>query len=157
MNLIASGNFTFDEAVSLPGNFGVTTPGGTTITVAAPLTVTGSNRLALDSGGAIAVNAPITVAGAGNVTLDYNTASPQNLLFAQGAGVNYGATNQGGTLAINGQPYALLYTMGDVQGMSVAGNYALATPLNAGGTTYSDALVAPGDLLDFQGVFEGPR
>ncbi len=59
VNLLASGNFTFDAAVSLPGNFGVSTPSGT-ITVADPLTVAGSNSLVLESGGAIAVNAPIT-------------------------------------------------------------------------------------------------
>ncbi len=62
--LATSGNFTFDESASLPGNFAVITPSGTTITVADPLTVTGSNSLVLESGGAIAVNAPITVAGA---------------------------------------------------------------------------------------------
>ncbi len=154
--LATSGNFTFDKSVSLPGNFGVITPSGTQITVAVPLTVTGLNTLALDSGGTTVINAPITVAGAGNVTLDYDAASPQNLTFAQGADINYGATNNGGTLAVNGQPYTLLYTASDVRGMSLTGHSALATPLDAGGTTYSDALIAPGTgSTQFTGTFEG--
>ncbi len=140
------------------GTTGNTAAGNGDILINAPLAWSSSSTLTLEAYNAINVNAPITISGAGGLVLDYNTSSPQNLLFAQGAGVNYGATNQGGTLAINGQPYTLIYSMGDVQGTSLTGNYALATSLNAGGTTYSDALVAPGGgslSTEFTGTFEG--
>ncbi len=130
------------------GTTGNTAAGNGDILINAPLAWSSSSTLTLDAYNAINVNAPITIGGAGGLVLDYNTSSPQNLLFAQGAGVNYGATNQGGTLAINGQPYALLYTMSALP--AVTGNSALATSLDASGTTYSAAVINQGS-----GVFEG--
>ena len=54
--------------------------------------------------------------------------------------INYGSTNNGGTLTINGTAYTLLYSMSDVQGINssnatLSGNYALATSLDASSVT----------------------
>ncbi len=98
-----------------------------------------SATLTLDAYHSIIINAPITVQGSGGVVLQYNDAATDGALsFGLGANgyagsLNYGATNKGGSLTINGQAYTLLYSMSDVQNINTAlgGNYALATSLNA--------------------------
>ncbi|MFT3939335.1 filamentous hemagglutinin N-terminal domain-containing protein [Rhodopseudomonas sp.] len=132
------------------------------ITVAAPLTWSANTTLTLDANHAIAINAPITVTGAGGVALNYDTSSPTNLSFAQGATIDYGSTNHGGTLSINGQSYSLLYNMADVAGVNgnLSGRYALASNLDASGNTYTTGVIAGGDPSagfpsPFSGTFEG--
>ncbi len=132
------------------------------ITVAAPLTWGANTTLTLDANHAIAINAPITVTGAGGVALNYHTSSPTNLSFAQGATIDYGSTNHGGTLSINGQSYTLLYNMGDVAGVNsnLSGRYALASNLDASGNTYTTGVIAGGGSSyftppPFSGTLEG--
>lgn len=132
------------------------------ITVAAPLTWSANTTLTLDANHAIAINAPITVTGAGGVALNYDTSSPTNLSFAQGATIDYGSTNHGGTLSINGQSYTLLYNMGDVAGVNsnLSGRYALASNLDASGNTYTTGVIAGGGSSyftppPFSGTLEG--
>ena len=127
----------------------------------------------LNSYNAISIDAPITINGAGKLTLDYNTTSPTNLTFAQGAAVTYavgsGSGIAGQALTINGQAYTLLYKLAesgstgpdggadDIAGIDAsgdAGHYALATNLT-GTATFSAPLASESMSSDFTGVFEG--
>ena len=169
---IASGNFTVDQALTLSNGLYVQAAGN--ITVADALTLPGANGLTLAAGGALAINAPVSVTGAGAVTLaagyDTTTVPGTSLLelsFGAGDDINYGSTNNGGSLSINGTAYTLLYTMGDVQNVNsgLNGDYALATPLNAAtdsttplswvplGTDGSSNFLNNGN--GFAGIFEG--
>jgi filamentous hemagglutinin family protein len=131
------------------------------ITVAAPLTWSTATTLELIAAGGIAINAPISITGAGGLAL---TATAQagitttGLTFGNGASVDYGATDKGGSFSLNGTNYTLVYSMAqldaidgvyavdgsalEVYGTGLAGNYALATNLVATDITYTQALVA---------------
>ena len=131
------------------------------ITVASPLTWAAATTLALNAAGAITINAPITITGGGGLDL---TATAQagittsGLTFGNGASIDYGAIDNGGTFSLNGTSYKLVYTMAQLDaidgrnalngsamttyGAGVTGNYALATNLDAAGTTYRRAIVA---------------
>jgi len=144
------------------------------ITVAAALGWSSGSTLTLTAANSIAVNANITIAGSGGLALNYGG----GLSFASGKSVTYtkadgsaATTSQGGTLAINGTSYTLLYSMADIDGIDgvdasnyginnqsagLAGKYALANSLAASGTSYEDALVAGRDgSTSFTGTFEG--
>ena len=138
-----------------PGN---TSTGNGDIFVNSSIGWSSSAILTLNAYNAIKINAPITVGGAGGVSLTYNTASPTNLTFASGASLDYGGTNHGGTLSINGSSYTLLYSMADVSNVNnlgLGGSYALAGSLDASGTTYTDALIGSDNSHSFIGSFEG--
>jgi filamentous hemagglutinin family protein len=142
----------------------------------------GAGTLNLNAGGSIAVNAPITVTGAGAVNLNaaYETVDSDSILelsFGAGGSINYGATNTGGSLKINGQAYTLLYKLSDgsaardngtddIAGIDTntaaggdSGYYALATDVTqASGVIYTTALAGGfgGDQTHYiRGVFEG--
>ncbi len=171
---IASGDFTIDQSLTLSNGLYVKTTGGD-ITVADALTLPDGNRLTLDSSGALAIDAPITAEGAAAVSLAYDTSDPANLSFGLTSlgftgNIDYGSTNQGGTLTINGTSYTLLYSMADVDGIDgtaasgnainsqsagLSGDYALATSLDASGTTYTNALVGTSLTTKFTGHFTG--
>ena len=110
--------------------------------------------LDLTAGGSVAVNAPISITNAGAVNLTAATQfvggkSLVDLSFAPGASVNYGATDNGGALTINGAAYTLVYVLTNL-GFNSNGDNALATNLTAPSTAFS-APLAP----SFGGVFEG--
>jgi filamentous hemagglutinin family protein len=120
------------------------------ITVAAPLTWGAATTLTLTAAGAIAINAPISITGAGGLAL---TASQQpgitttGLTFGNGASVDYGATDKGGSFSLDGVAYTLVYSIAQLDaidgvnavngtalttyGAGLAGGYALATNLTA--------------------------
>jgi filamentous hemagglutinin family protein len=130
------------------------------ITVVSPLTWATATTLTMNAVGAIAINAPITITGAGGLALTA-TAQPgvtsTGLTFGNGASVDYGATDLGGRFRLNGVNYKLVYTMAQLDaidavnalngnaltlyGSGLTANYALATDLNATGTTYTRALI----------------
>jgi filamentous hemagglutinin family protein len=120
--------------------------------------------LTLTAVGGIAVNAPISITGGGQLALNYST----NLSLARGASIDYGTTNNGGKLSINGTPYTLLYNMTDVANVNttgLGGAYALATNLNAAGNAYQTPVIgsslhligngATGTPSVFSGTLEG--
>lgn len=132
------------------------------ITVAASLTWSAATTLTLSAAHALSIDAPITVTGAGGVALVYDTASTTNLSFGQGGTIDYGATDHGGTLTINGQSYTLLYGMAGVVGINggLTGRYALAHDIDAVGTTYTTGVIAGGGTgsdtpTPFSGTLEG--
>ncbi len=148
------------------------------ITVAAPLTWAAATTLGLNAAGAIAINAPITITGGGGLAL---TAAAQagvtttGVTFGNGASVDYGATDHGGTFSLNGTSYTLVYSMAQLDaidgvnavngaaltryGAGLTGAYALATNLNATGTTYTQALIGTNSsgttTTEFRGLFDG--
>ena len=168
---LASGNFTIDAPLTLSNGLYVRSAGN--ITVGGALTLSGTNALNLNAGGALAINAPVSVTGAGNVVLDAASdtttlpgVSLLELSFGQGDSIDYGATNNGGTLNINGTAYTLLYSMGDVHainanGSALNGTYALATSLDATSTSGWAPLGTDGAGTiynfgnGFAGVFDG--
>ncbi len=166
---IATG-FTINQPLTLSSGLYVKTTSGN-IVVDDALTLPGSEGLTLDSAGALTVDAPISITGAGALTLDYSTSALTNLSFGLtssgfAGGVNYGSTNNGGTLTINGAAYTLLYSMTDIQNinasdMALDGNYALATSINASGVTGWTPLGVTSNGLNlntgqgFAGIFEG--
>ncbi|WP_445489499.1 beta strand repeat-containing protein [Rhodopseudomonas sp. RCAM05734] len=140
------------------------------ITVAAPLTWSAPTVLGLNAAGAIAINAPITITGAGGLDLNATAqagVTTTGLTFGNGASVDYGATDNGGTFSLNGITYKLVYTMAQLDaidgvnavngtalttyGTGVTGTYALANDLIATGTTYTRAVVA--DFAGFSSAY----
>ena len=150
---VATGSgFTIDTTPTSPGLYVRTTASGAGITVSAPITIASGNGLTLDAAGALAIDAPIKAEGNAAVVLAYDSSSATNLSFGLTAagftgGLTYTAANgnaisssAGGTLAINGTPYTLLYSMTDLQnvnasGAALSGNNALATSLDASSVT----------------------
>ena len=158
LSVSSTGAFTVDQALTLAGTDGlaITTAAGD-ITLSDAVSLAAGN-LMLNSAGAIAVNAPVTISGAGKVALtaanDTTTFAGKSLLeltFGVGDNISFGATNNGGTLSINGTAYTLLYSLTDVQNInsSLAGKFALATSLD-GSTTSSWTPIGT-----FTGVFDG--
>ncbi|WP_395665341.1 beta strand repeat-containing protein [Methylocella sp.] len=132
------------------------------IAVAAPISWASANRLTLDAANAVTIDAPITISGAGKLSLiaafDPAVAGLPLISFGEGASVQYtGAPNAGQALSVNGQAYALLYSMADLAGVNanLSGAYALARPVDAGGASHGRALIAPGYAAQFNGKFEG--
>ena len=136
------------------------------ITVASALSWSAATTLGLNAAGAIAINAPISITGAGGLALNAGLAlsgtgqpgvTTTGLTFGNGASVDYGATDKGGHFSLNGISYTLVYSMAQLDaidgvnavdgsalttyGAGLAGSYALATNLNATGTTYTQALI----------------
>ena len=149
---IATGSGFTVDAPAGPGLYVSTTASGAGITVSAPITIANGNGLTLDAAGALAIDAPIKAEGNAAVVLAYDSSSATNLSFGLTAagftgGLTYTAANgnaisssAGGTLAINGTPYTLLYSMTDLQnvnasGAALSGNNALATSLDASSVT----------------------
>jgi filamentous hemagglutinin family protein len=162
-------------STSGPGN---TNPAGNgDIFINAPITWASSSTLTLDAYHSITVNAPITISGAGRLNLYVNDGgSGGDYSFAPGSSVNYGSTNNGGSLFIsssgngtNAVSYTLLYCMitavcgNNVQGINgnLTGNYALATSLDATGVAGWVSLGTNGTGTiqnggnGFAGAFEG--
>ncbi|KMO27199.1 GLUG motif-containing protein, partial [Methylobacterium aquaticum] len=164
--------FTLDAAVDPAGTTVVQTGAGAPLAVTVPQTLTAVGSLGLISGGALRINASVTADGASSVGLAFDASDPTNLSFASGKSLTFAGT--GGALAINGQPYTLVRTMADIDGIDgvaasaqaitdqsaaggAAGRYALAGDLDAAAVSYAGALVTrnrtPSDR--FSGTFEG--
>jgi filamentous hemagglutinin family protein len=158
--LTAGSALTVGASVTLADTTSATLTAGTALAVNAPITLSGANALTLASAGTLAIGQTVHVAGASSLTL---TAAPQagvtttGLTFANGASIDYGAVDRGASFSLNGNVYKLVYSMGNLDaidsvnavdgsalttyGSGLAGNYALATPLVATGTTYTRALI----------------
>jgi filamentous hemagglutinin family protein len=148
------------------------------ITVANALTWASGSTLTLSAYHSIAIDAGISITGPGGLVLTTNNGgSSGSLSFGSGFGsagsVQFtSAGNSGRSLTINSTSYTLVDTMAELDaidalsavdgsavtryGPGVSGNYALAMPLAATGTTYSTALIGSGGSSTyFTGTFEG--
>ncbi|MDE1939021.1 MAG: hypothetical protein KGI68_08365, partial [Alphaproteobacteria bacterium] len=176
---IASGDFTIDQTLTLSNGLYVQSAGN--ITVANALTLPSSNGLVLDASDTLTISASVDIPGAGRVDLttgfDTTTApgfSIAKLSFDTGDSIDYtGGSGSGASLAINGTSYTLLYSMTDVGAINgdgtndattnttLQGHYALATSLDATGTTGWQPVGtdASSTILNsgggFSGTFEG--
>lgn len=134
------------------------------IAVLAPLSWSGSHTLTLDAFHSVIIGANISIAGGGGlaiVTNDGGTGGTYSLI--DGGSIDYGATNNGGTLKINGTSYKLVYSMAALQGINskLTGDYALATSLDGSSTTgwiplgTNGANVIENSGQGFTGIFDG--
>ena len=186
--LVGTGaSFTLDQTVDATTGLALrTVSAAAPLTIAMPLTVESGTALDLAAAGVLRVDAPITAKGAVTVALAYdtNTTTPAvtDFGFAQGDAITYTDAHgnavttpvTGQALTINGTAYTLIYNMAELDGIDgtaasgtaapqygpgLAGAYALATPLNAAGTTYTTSLVAQGTTnsagTSFSGTLEG--
>jgi filamentous hemagglutinin family protein len=153
---------------------GIQNPSGNgDIIISAALGWSSNATLTLDAYHSIFINAPITIispAVAGSLVLKTNDGGTGgDYSFASGVDVNFGTTNNNGSLTINGSPYTLLYCMtpavcaNNVQSINsgLTGNYALAAPLDASGVSgwVSIGTDGAGNIgnggLGFTGTFAG--
>jgi filamentous hemagglutinin family protein len=165
---------TATSASSTPAGIGNVNPSGNgDIIIGAALGWTTNATLTLDAYHSIFINAPITIispAVAGGLVLKTNDGGTGgDYSFASGVDVNFGTTNNNGSLTINGSPYTLLYCMtpavcaNNVQSINsgLTGNYALAAPLDASGVSgwVSIGTDGAGNVgnggLGFTGTFAG--
>ena len=119
-------------ALTLPGAQALTLDASGALAINAPITVGGAGVFDLTAGASIAVDAPISVTNAGTLNLTAATQSVGgkslvDLSFAPGASINYGATDNGGALNINGAAYTLVYVLTHVGLRNSNGDNALAT------------------------------
>ncbi|MDE2163400.1 MAG: filamentous hemagglutinin N-terminal domain-containing protein, partial [Alphaproteobacteria bacterium] len=131
--------FALDSVPSGAAGVSVKTTAGD-ISVTTPFTLSGGSGLSLDSFTSINIDAKVSIAGSGAVTLatddggsggDYSFDLTSNGFAGS---LDFGATNNGASLTINGTAYTLLYTLGDLSGINTDSalqlNYALATNLD---------------------------
>ena len=145
--IVSTVDFTVDQTLDVTGTLLIATATGKALTVAEDVDIEAGASLTLSAGGRFSIDAPITVYGTGELTLFYGSIS-----YGTGATVTY--TDRAGTLTINGVTYTLLYSMADIDAIDstgLSGNYALATSIDATGTTYPGALVSG----TYTGTFEG--
>ena len=134
---------------------GVQTAGAGDITVAAPISWTGTGILSLLSFNSVNIDAPITIGGAGGLSIYTNYAADggTGTLNFNGGSVSY-TQGAGGSLSILGNPYTLVFdlaTLGSDIAANAGGYYALGASINAAGTTYTTEPVT----YPFAGTFEG--
>jgi filamentous hemagglutinin family protein len=149
---------TTSSGTSGPGN---PNPSGVgDINIEAPIAWSSAKTLTLDAYTGINILDPVTVEGKGGLVLITNDGGAGGALsFGLGPSgftgdVSYtGTPASGQSLTINGAPYTLVYKMSDVEGMSLAGDYALARNINASG--YSPAGPIGNLANPFTGDFEG--
>jgi filamentous hemagglutinin family protein len=127
-----SGDIHVNAAVSWNANTTLTLNAYNDININAPITATGTSAgLVLNHGNYASTG---TVAGG----TDYNVKAPITLSGA------------GATLGINGTAYTLLHSMAEIDAIDstgLNGNYALAQDLDAGGITYTSALVSSASFV----------
>ena len=125
-----------------------------------------SGTLNLQAGAAITVSGEVDVTGAGTVNLsaavDTSTIPGKSLLqlsFPTSGLIDFGPSDNGGALNINGQAYTLVYDYSDLPALSgVPGNYAIATDLLAPrGSTGSVIAELDGTLEGLGHVLEAPH
>ena len=92
----------------------------------------------------ILINAPITATGM-SAGLNLNFGGDYRIDMTNGASVTLGGANA--SLAMNGQAYTLIHSMGDLEAIDdvggvAAGHYALAGNLDASGKTYGNTVVS---------------
>jgi filamentous hemagglutinin family protein len=157
---------------------GVTSNGAGDIIVNSGISWSSNHLLNLTAYNAITINAPINITGGGGLALNaagQAGVTTTGLTFGNGASIDYGGTNHGGTFSLNGTSYTLVYSMAQLDaidgvsavnntatatyGAGLAGAYALATNLNASGTTYTQALIGTNSsnsaATQFVGQFDG--
>ncbi|WP_027030775.1 MBG domain-containing protein [Mesorhizobium loti] len=108
------------------------------ITIAAPISWS-ANTLTLNAYHSIVFNANATIGGVGGISLVTNNGgSGGTISYALGAKMTFTGTQGAQALSINGQSYALIYDVNQLQAINsgLNGRYALANDIEAS-STYS--------------------
>ncbi|WP_068079856.1 MBG domain-containing protein [Novosphingobium rosa] len=128
------------------------------IYVNSAITWSSNNSLTLSAFHSIIFNAPVTASGNGGLNLTTNnnadgTSSGGMLTFNSGGRVQLLGSNA--SLSINSTTYTLIHSVADLLNINtnLAGNYALAQPIDMGGTTYTQSPIAP--WINGPDVFSG--
>ncbi|MGX5666596.1 GLUG motif-containing protein [Rhizobium daejeonense] len=154
----AAGSFAFSNSQAL--------------TVSGPITANGTLSLATTSGdltinGAIAdshANANVSLSAAGALKIARNvTLSGTNAALSLGYGTSYSLLGgarvslpgSGASLSVNGTAYTLIHDLASLQGMSGAGNYALAGDIDASATSGWNGGAGFAPINGFTGTFSG--
>jgi filamentous hemagglutinin family protein len=152
LGYVASGtSFTIDAPINMTSGLYIATLGSAPLTVDATIRDS-SYPLTLDAAGALTVNAAMTVSGGAAVSL---SGAPIAFTPTVGSLEFTGGPSAGATLTI-GDPagYTLIYSVAQLQAINgnLAGNYALAMPLDATGVTNWTPI---GEGTAFTGNFNG--
>jgi filamentous hemagglutinin family protein len=135
-----SGDINVNQALSWSTDNTLTLSAERNININAPITATGTNAgLVMTYGGDYNI---LTKASFSGAVLDGNGIPIAN---QDTSGNVYGSITLSGAhagLTINGQPYTLIQSMSDLQGISSPGRYALGQNLDASGMIYPKAVVA---------------
>lgn len=157
-------------ASSAAGSFAFSN--GQALTVSGPITANGTLSLATTSGdltinGALTdshANANVSLSAAGALKIARNvTLSGTNAALSLGYGTSYsllaGARvslpGSGASLSVNGTAYTLIHDLASLQGMSGAGNYALAGDIDASATSGWNGGAGFAPINGFTGTFSG--
>ncbi len=134
------------------------------INVNAAVSWSANTTLTLNAYNNINVNAAITVTGASaGLVLNYGDYGTTGIVPSNNIYPNYNVkapitlSGASASLSIDGATYKLLHSMADLTalaGTNLNGHYALAGDLDAGGTTYTSALIG-GSNGPFTGTFAG--
>ncbi len=127
------------------------------IDVDAAISWDSSATLTLSAFHSVNVNAAITATGNGtlDIVTDNNVggaSSGGSFTIATGTGGIQFTTPNEGALTVNGNPYTLIWTVPELQGVGSSGDYALATNLDAAGFS---GFTPIDETTAFAGTFNG--
>lgn len=139
-----------DESVTGDGN----------IVVAAPLKLSNGNRLSLNALDQLRFDANVTVSGSASIDLVAGGGDGGwNIAFAPNRSLTFAERTAAGgpELLVNGEPYTLIYNLGDLRaiGDNPSGSYALARSISAGSAVLSGPVAGGQDAEVFTGQFDG--
>ena len=139
---LATTNVTLQTTDTTTSGPGVQSVGQGDITLTSDITWSSGNTLTLDAYHGININANVTIAGAGGLVLTTNHGGTGgDYSFATGKSIQY--TGSGGSLAIDGNTYTLLYSLSDLAAQNGgSGYYALAKAIDVTGMTYNNYVVS---------------
>ena len=121
---------------------------GNNINIDSAVALSGSNAaLSMSYGGDYSILTPASYAGA---VLGNNGIPIANTDTSGGTYASITLSGNSASLDINGNAYALIHTLSDLDAVSGSGYYALAVNLNAGGKTYTSSPIG-----SFSGTFAG--
>ncbi|SNZ19216.1 MBG domain-containing protein [Cohaesibacter gelatinilyticus] len=152
-------NITTLQTQLASANVTITTNGAGTqsgdILVADDITWDADTTLTLNADRNIGFFANVKATGT-NAGLALNHGASGDYIIADGASIDLTGANA--SFSVNGQSYELIHSMAELDNIDttgLGGRYALATDLNASGTTYTEALVGHDYANPFSGIFTG--
>ncbi|WBH15016.1 beta strand repeat-containing protein [Sphingomonas radiodurans] len=130
------------------------------ITIAAPFSLSGNNRLTLAAQDALRFDANVTVGG--NASIDLTAGGGDggmNIAFAPNRSLTFAAPTAASTpaLLVNDEPYKLIYNLADLRaiGSDHTASYALARSISASSAVLSGPVAGGQGEEAFAGDFDG--
>ena len=158
---LAATNVTLQTTATTTSGPGTTSSGSGDINIYAAINWSSANTLTLSAYNSINIVSSITATGNGTLALTTNnniggSNSAGALNFLSGGNVEL--LGSSAALTINGTSYTLIHSVTDLVNVNnnLSGTYALAGPLDLGGHTYTDGVIAPSTAgSGFLGTFNG--